>query len=254
MSAGWVYRATVRHARRERVAHAFSVPALYVQVDVDSAFTSLLFAVDRWRMASVLTADYLGGEDRPLRTRLARWLPGIDVRGNDERVYLTTIPRVLGYAFNPLSVFLCVDRENRPRRALVEVHNTFGEAHLYPLPEIDAHGRARASKEFFVSPFFGVDGDYEFAFAPPGPRLGVSVRLERRGETALEASLSGAGQPLGDAATAMALATRPLSALIAYPRIAWEALVLRRRKGLTPRMRPIARSERTVTVAPRGRA
>jgi len=162
---------------------------------------------------------------------------------------------VFGYAFNPLSAFLCVDRDNRPTRALVEVRNTYGEVHLYPLPEIDAEGRARAPKEFFVSPFFGIDGDYEFAFAPPGPKLGVSVRLERRGETALTAAVFGEGQPLGDRAVAQALATRPLSALAAYPRIAWEALILQYRRGLAPRMRPIARSERTVvTVAPRARA
>jgi len=255
MSAGWVYRATVRHARRERVAHAFNVPALYVQVDVDSAFVSGLFAIDRGRVLCVLTGDYLGGGQRPLRERLARWLPGIDAPDSDERVYLTTIPRVLGYAFNPLSVFLCVDRENRPRRALVEVKNTYGETHLYPLPEIDAHGRARAAKEFFVSPFFGIDGEYAFGFAPPGPRLGVSVSLQRHGETALDASVFGEGQPLGDGALALALAMRPLSALVAYPRIAWEALVLQYWKKVTPRMRPRARSERTVvTVAPRARA
>jgi DUF1365 family protein len=190
-----------------------------------------------------------------LRTRLARWLPGIDAPDRDERVYLTTIPRVFGYAFNPLSVFLCVDRENQPRRALVEVRNTYGETHLYPLPEIDTHGRARASKEFFVSPFFGVDGEYEFGFAPPGPRLGVSVSLKRHGEAALDASVFGEGRPLGDAALALALVTRPFSALVVYPRIAWEALVLQYWKKVPPRMRPLARSERTVVaVAPRARA
>lgn len=253
MTAGWVYRATVKHVRHERVRHAFVVPALYVQVDLDRASAGRMFAIDRWRPASVRTRDYLGGGAGPIRERLARWLPGVDTSA--ERVFLTTIPRVLGYAFNPISVFLCADAENRPTRALVEVRSTYGEVHLYPIAEISPEGRAHAPKELFVSPFFGVDGDYEFRFAPPGPRLGVSVRLVRQGSVALDASVYGEGAPLGDATMAAALLRRPFSALVTYPRIAWEALLLQYRRKLPPRMRPVARSERTViAVAPRRRA
>jgi DUF1365 family protein len=246
VTAGWIYAATVRHARKERAAHTFNSPALFVQVDIHSGYAGTLLALDRRRPLSILGSDYLGGGGEPLRSRLARWLPGLESTAADERVFLTTTPRVFGYAFNPISVFVCVDRENRPRRGLVEVHNTYGEAHLYPLPEIDGSGCARAPKELFVSPFFGIDGEYAFHFSAPGPRLAFSVVLERGGEMALGASMAGEGRPLSDGAVFAATIARPLSALLVHPRIAWQALVLQYRKGLQARMRPIARSERTV--------
>ena len=91
------------------------------------------------------------------------------------RVTLVTNLRVLGYVFNPASFFLCRDERGALRVVVVEVHNTFGERHLYTLrPPVPTRRRARRSaasmdKDFFVSPFISIDG----TLRGPRPRRAV---------------------------------------------------------------------------------
>ena len=103
------------------------------------------------------------------------------------RVTLVTNLRVLGYVFNPASFFLCRDGAGVLRVVVVEVHNTFGERHLYTLRPRDGQGRpgpftAGMEKDFFVSPFISVDGDYAVHVRdePDGLRLAINLRQDGR--------------------------------------------------------------------------
>jgi DUF1365 family protein len=250
VSAGWVYVGSIAHHRAAVRPHGFRSPAFLIGIDlaelpaVNRRFRWL--GHNRIRPLAIWDRDYLGGGSAPLRTRLARWLPGLDDAGNTERVVLVTTPRVLHYAFNPISVFYCIGRDGGLTRALAEVHSTYGEAHVYPLPG----AAATVAKELFVSPFFGVDGDYAFELRAPDERLALTIRLCHAGRTSLAATLEARGRPLSDAALLAGLVRRPLTAALAYPRIVWQGLVLRYRRGLTPRMRPPALGERTVVRVP----
>jgi DUF1365 family protein len=62
----------------------------------------------------------------------------------DGEIWLQTFPRVLGYAFNPVSFWHCHDAHGRLRAVLAEVNNTFGETHRYLLRVAD-NGSATAS-------------------------------------------------------------------------------------------------------------
>ena len=44
------------------------------------------------------------------------------------------MPRVLGYAFNPLSIYFCHRRNGSLTAVLYEVSNTFGQRHSYLIP------------------------------------------------------------------------------------------------------------------------
>ena len=77
-------------------------------------------------------------------------------------IRLVTFPRVLGYGFAPISVWLGHGPDGACRGVIYEVHNTFGETHSYVSAFYPADVRARADKEFFVSPFFDVSGQYRF--------------------------------------------------------------------------------------------
>ena len=54
---------------------------------------------------------------------------GIDLAGG--KVLLLCYPRLLGYAFNPLSVYFCYRRDGALALMIYEVRNTFGEMHSY---------------------------------------------------------------------------------------------------------------------------
>ncbi|MBM3602993.1 MAG: DUF1365 domain-containing protein [Alphaproteobacteria bacterium] len=89
------------------------------------------------------------------------------------RVTLLAFPRVLGYVFNPLSLYFLQDADGRLIALLYEVRNTFGQMHHY-FASLDAAaangadclaGRAhhRSNKMFYVSPFITMDARYDFS-------------------------------------------------------------------------------------------
>ena len=130
----------------------------------------------RWLrpLAEFRAGDHLGDPDRSIRANVERWLAerGIDLAGGP--VWMLANARVLGYVFNPLSLYWCHRIDGALACVVAEVHNTYGERHCYLLHPDDA-GRASAAKEFYVSPFLTVDGHYEMSVPRPGERLAVTV-------------------------------------------------------------------------------
>ena len=132
-------------------------------------------------------ADHLGG--RSLRAGVDDWLAQHG-EPPPARVLMLASPRVLGYVFNPLTVFYCLDAEGTVRSVLAEVRNTYGGRHCY-LVHPPASGRAQVDKAFYVSPFYPVDGSYRMRLPLPGDRLLVSVSLQRSDDPPFTAVLTG---------------------------------------------------------------
>src|SRR2546430_2691873 len=103
---------------------------------------------------------------------------------------MLTQARVLGYVFNPLTVYWC----HRPDCVVAEVHNTYGQRYAYLLHP-DARGRGRVPKQFYVSPFYPVDGDYRMSLPEPDATLALSVRLDRPDGHSFTASVRGRAVP-----------------------------------------------------------
>jgi hypothetical protein len=159
------------------------------------------------------------------------------------------MPRILGYAFNPLSLYFCHGRDEALRAILYEVNNTFGERHSYLLPVEPGGGppiRQHCAKRFYVSPFMAMDLVYEFVIAPPGETLSVAV-VERDSEgVILTATQAQSRVALSDRALARLFFTHPLLTLKVIAGIHFEALRLWA-KGLRLQPRPPAPAE-AVTV------
>ena len=98
--------------------------------------------------------------------------------------------RVLGYVFNPLSVFWCHNADGELECIVAEVHNTYGGRHCYLLRP-DSDGRAIADKEFYVSPFFTVEGRYHMKFSRPEDRLDIRISLQQKDKVVFVATLRG---------------------------------------------------------------
>ena len=134
--------------------------------------------------------DHLGSPDRTIRENLDEWLAeqGIDLGGG--QVLMLANARVLGYVFNPLSVYWCHDASGELVCVVAEVHNTYGGRHCYLL-RTDAQGRALVDKEFYVSPFLEVDGHYVMRLPKPGNELSVTIALRQNGKTTFSATMKG---------------------------------------------------------------
>ena len=121
--------------------------------------------------------DHGDGSGTALRPQIEDFLmrAGIDI--GDGPIRLLTMPRVLGYVFNPISIWFCWDADDAPIGAIAEVGNTFGELKTYFVPHRDGRFRVRVPKHFYVSPFSELDLDFEFRFEMPGERLAAFRQL-----------------------------------------------------------------------------
>lgn len=170
-----------------------------------------------------------GGEPPALKARVVAHLAarGIDLAGG--RVLLVTLPRVLGYLFNPVSFYFCYDRTGTPVAALAEVTNTFREMKPYLLgPDTRRDGafRLRVPKHFYVSPFSDVDVAFDFRLTPPGERLGIQIDDYIGPARTLTSTLTGPRAPLTDARLAWFTLKYPLITLKVIGLIHWHALRL----------------------------
>ncbi|MFE6750709.1 DUF1365 domain-containing protein [Kitasatospora purpeofusca] len=164
-------------------------------------------------LARFLPRDHaLAAADDPptIRHDLERYLLAHGIRLGRGRVLMLTQARSLGHVFNPLTVYWCRDGEGRPLCTVAEVHNTYGGRHRYLLPP-DPEGHGECVKDFYVSPFFPVDGRYRMVLPEPGERLRLTVHLELRGEPAFTATVRGAARPAGPAALLRLALAHPFS-------------------------------------------
>jgi DUF1365 family protein len=208
-----LYLGHVVHDRRGAVPNRFRYGVYMWLVDLDELprldRTLPLFGYDRAAATSIRSRDHLGDPGATIKQNLLAYLRGNGIELEGGRVLLLTNARVLGYVFNPLSVFYCHDVEGTLRCVVAEVHNTFGERHCYLL-EPGERGRATAGKDFYVSPFLTVDGHYRLAVPAPGERLSVQMQLVQGGDPVFQASLTGRRLDLTPAALRRMLLRHPL--------------------------------------------
>ncbi|MFJ4830012.1 DUF1365 domain-containing protein [Streptomyces sp. NPDC088747] len=156
--------------------------------------------------------DHFAGDRPTIRAGLDAFLDAHGVQLDGGSVVMLTHARVLGYVFNPLTVYWCLDRDGVARHVVAEVHNTYGERHCYLLRP-DAAGTAYTDKAFYVSPFFPVDGRYRMRLPAPGDRLDLTVHLERENGRPFTATVRGTRRPVTAGALARLALRHPWSTL-----------------------------------------
>lgn len=230
-----LYVGQVMHHRLAPVRHRFVYRVLYLLVDIDRLADLdcglRLLSVDRPNLYSFWSADHGARDGGPLRPWIDRHLAANDLEISGGSVFLLCMPRVLGYVFNPLSIYYCYDAGRHLSAIVYEVHNTFGAQHVYVLPAAPAQRSADAvrhgcAKAFYVSPFIEMRARYRFRISPPGTRLSVTIREQGEAGTRLVASLTGERRPLTDWQLAQAAFSHPLVTLKVIAGIHWEAFRL----------------------------
>ncbi len=231
-----VLTAKVMHKRLTPKVNGFAYGLYYLVLPLPLASDTGFgwhFGINRPGILSVRARDHGARDGGDLRTwALEQWRAyGLETRVH--HIELVTLPRVLGYVFNPVSFFLGRDDQGHLRTVIAEVNNTFGETHSYVCaPTEDRPIRPdewlMAEKEFHVSPFLPRDGGYRFRFDVDHPdRFGVWIdHLAPGGEVRLKTALLGACAPLTARRLRMAFWRHPLVTLKAIGLIHWQALKL----------------------------
>jgi uncharacterized protein len=243
MSDSCLYFGSVMHERLRPRRHALRYRVFSLFVDLDEIPTLAdrlaLFSHNRFNLFAFHDRDHGPRNGGALRSYVERSLACAGIALDGGAIRLLCFPRMLGYVFNPLSIYFCHHRDGDLRAILYEVRNTFGEMHSYLIPVSGTNAVLRQScdKEFYVSPFMGMECRYEFRLSLPGDRLAVTIRQTDAAGPILHASLEGRRVPLGDRALLQAFLRYPLMTLKVIAGIHWEAAKLWR-KGLRPLPRP----------------
>jgi DUF1365 family protein len=235
VDAAALYFGDVMHARLKPVGHRFNYRVMSLLVDLDrldeANQQSPLFGVNRAALYSFNEADHGNRDGSPLRAYAQRLAAEhrIDLTGG--RVLLLCYPRLLGYTFNPLSVFFCYRADGELALVIYEVRNTFGDIHAYVLPvkpgEIsDAGVRQQHDKLFYVSPFVGMTVRYHFRISPPGDSVKLRILETDRDGPLLAATFSGRRRALNTLALLRSFFALPIVTVKIIAAIHWEALRL----------------------------
>ena len=223
MTGSAIYVGQVVHQRHRPKKHHLRYRVFSVLLDLDDLpqLDGLrLFAHNRLGLFSFRDADHADGGN--LRDWVTAQLAAKGIAA-PARIRLLCYPRILGYVFNPLTVWFCDDAEGNPLATIYEVHNTFGERHTYVLKSGDEQA---ADKTFYVSPFIDMDCRYAFTLSQPGETIRVAINETQDGAPLLYAAFTGKAVPFTDATLLRLFFTHPLMTLKVTAGIYWEALRL----------------------------
>lgn len=236
-----LYYANVGHTRRFPIENSFDYSVYMWLVDLDAVPT---FPRPFGWVARFEGRDHLGDPQRSIKDNVVAYLAdnGIELTGG--RVVMLANARVAGHVFNPISVHWCYDRDGVLAAILAEVHNTYGDRHVYLL-QPDESGRAQADKELYVSPFFDTDGQYVMRFSPPAEELSVTMALRKGGRTPFTATLRGRRGPATRGAVLRAALRFPFMPLLVSALIRYQGVKLWARR-LPVVARPVHKPQKGV--------
>lgn len=195
-----LYECSVMHHRFAPKVHHFSHDIFMFYLDLDELETVakkiFLFGYNRKNIYSFRDTDHEPAGQNPLKERIVNFLRqnGIDP-GPFCRVMLLTLPRMLGYIFNPVSIYYCFDQAGKPVCSVAEVGNTFREMKLYLIRREELIAGTTFAKivpkHFYVSPFSTLDLSFDFKLKIPGDKLDIKIDDRDGDEKVLISTLAG---------------------------------------------------------------
>jgi len=230
--ASAIYAGAVLHRRRRPRTHFLKHACFWLYIDIDELENLdrrlKLFSIGRFNLMSFRASDFGDASATPLREQAQTILERAGVRTGRGKIMLLCMPRVLGYGFNPLSVWFCNDEDGSLKALIYEVHNTFGERHSYVIPVTGDSVSVRQScnKNFHVSPFMDMGLVYDFAVTGPSERMSVAIRTSDRKGVVLNAVMAGQRLDLTDATLLKLSFKNPFLTLKVIAAIHAHALVL----------------------------
>lgn len=215
----------VMHRRRRPVVNAFRYRGYFLRLNLNRTDAVRVpgFSLNRFNLLAFHDADHGDGDPAP-GSALA-WARDLLARHDivaDGDIWLVTYPRVLGYAFKPVSFWFCHNQAGAAVATLAEVNNTFGERHVYLLRT----GTPTTAKVFHVSPFFPIRGHYDFRFQQTAGLFRAAVDYADDAGPLLDTAWWGRLEPLGVRSVTRAVFAYPLMTALVVARIHWQALRL----------------------------
>jgi uncharacterized protein len=228
-----LYHGNVFHKRFRPREHALNYRVFWTYIDIDEldmlAKDNIFFSHNKFNVFSFYDRDYLDRSGQSLRAQIEAALQLAGHQAQKWSICVLTMPRFLGYVFNPLSVWFCRDEHDELKAILYEVSNTFGERHSYLIAVSSPHEaiiRQSCAKEFYVSPFIDMNMTYDFRVSPPSDIVMIDIATRDSEGLLLSAILKGRKTSLTSRALFTCAWLYPYLTLKVIIAIHWEALFI----------------------------
>jgi len=176
-----IYSGNVIHKRFKPKEHFFKYKVFSLFIDL-SELNELndklkFFSLNKFNLISFYEKDHGERDGTSLFDWVKKNLSTNEISTDNIKVKLLCYPRILGYVFNPLSIFFIYDKNENLISILYEVKNTFDEQHTYVF-KVKGQNKLiqnNCSKKFHVSPFIEMDCNYFFKILNPDQKLSIVI-------------------------------------------------------------------------------
>lgn len=225
-----IYECVVMHRRLKPKVHQFTYRVFLFWIDLDELAAIQksipIFSSESANIYSLRTQDHFSLGKPSIRENVLAWVRDQGELRDVANIRMLTLPRFLGYTFNPITIYLLYDTNHQPITSVTEVGNTFRELKPYLVPKDREQFHARVTKNFYVSPFSDLDLAFDFRYAEPGEKLRVWIDSYRGDEKELISVMNGERRPMTAWNLALCTIKYPFITLKVIGLIHWEAFRL----------------------------
>ena len=237
-----IYNGEVTHTRFKPVRHFLKYKTFSLLIDLDEI--NLLdksigiFSHNKFNIFSFYDKDHGDRDGGNLKDWVISNLKKFRIKENITNIKVLCYPRILGYVFNPLSIFYCYEKEKLVA-IFYEVKNTFNEQHTYIFKiKNNEEIIQKCRKKFYVSPFMDMETFYNFKLLNPKDKLSVFIKQTDADGTILTATQTGDKKEFSFKQLAINFLKYPLMTIKIISSIHYEALLLWK-KGAIYRKREV---------------
>jgi DUF1365 family protein len=228
-----LYECDIMHRRLKPKQKRFDYRIFMLSVNLEEFPRVPFLGLNRFNLFALNDRDHIDlGKPGGIRENLFAWIKKNEIEcPTDARIQLVTFPRVLGYAFNPVSFYYVSSREGEELFAIAEVRNTYHEMKLYLVNDEKRDGwQRKIAKNFYVSPFSDVRDSFHFRLGLPGEKWAINIDNFNEDGISLASSIRGEALPLTSGRLLWFAVKYPLLSLKIILLIHWQALKLWVRK------------------------
>ena len=228
----FIYNGHVIHKRFKPKKHFFKYKVFSLFIDL-SEIEKIekkipFFSYNKINLISFFDKDHGGRDGSSLKNWVDKNLNLFGIDTSEIKIKLLCYPRILGYVFNPLSIFFVYSKNSSLIAILYEVKNTFGEQHTYVF-KVDTNEKLiknNCEKKFYVSPFMDLSSKYYFKILNPGNKLSIIIDQRDQEGKLLYASQDGIRSELSSKNLIFSYFKHPLMTFKIIAAIHFEALKL----------------------------
>ena len=162
-----IYLGNVFHTRLNPKQHKLNYNVFYLNInlkEIKNKSSLYLLSFNKFNLFSFYDKDHGSMNCKNIDIWIRNLIKKNNIKVKIKSIYLLSFPRVLGYVFNPLSIYSCLDKNNKIILQIFEVHNTFNQRYFYMVKNsFDKRNHNNIyKKKFHVSPFMSMTGSYRF--------------------------------------------------------------------------------------------